>query len=416
MRVGLDPMRDLMHRLDNPHENFRSIHVAGTKGKGSVCALIEAGLSRAGWRLGRYASPHVEHVTERVSILGRAADETELAAALTRTLDAYETAKRAETPGGDATWFDVLTAAAFLVFKKSRLDWAVVEVGLGGRLDSTNVVNAEIAIVTNIELEHTEVLGDSREAIAREKVGILKPGATLATTLAADDAAGYVLQERAEQLGCPVLRTKLALDATIADRNAELAGVVLDHLGRKGLLTCSSIGGADTAIGSWLLDGATRTNARLPGRMERFNIGNFGEARSTRQKIPVVLDGAHIPFNLAAVMRDLTRQPDLNGPCVAIVALAADKDAAGFLAVLSRHAADVIFTELPVSGRSHSAAHLNALAISLGMRSEAESDPKRAFERGVELAAKAGAWALVTGSLYLVGVLRGLPVLARPRL
>ena len=135
MRVGLAPMLDLAARLDDPQKAFRSIHVAGTKGKGSVSALIEAALARAGLRVGRYASPHVERVTERVSMQGGEIDEASLARALDNALDAYEAARQAKTPAADATWFDLLTAAAFLVFRDAGLEWAVVEVGLGGRLE-----------------------------------------------------------------------------------------------------------------------------------------------------------------------------------------------------------------------------------------------------------------------------------------
>ncbi len=135
MRVGLEPMLDLAQRLGDPQKSFRSIHVAGTKGKGSVSSLIEAALVRAGLRVGRYASPHVERITERVSLEGRNIDEASLARALDRALDAYEAARKAQTAGVGATWFDLLTAAAFLVFAETRREWAVVEVGLGGRLE-----------------------------------------------------------------------------------------------------------------------------------------------------------------------------------------------------------------------------------------------------------------------------------------
>ena len=135
MRVGLEPMQDLAARLGNPQRAFRAVHVAGTKGKGSVSALIEAALARAGLKAGRYASPHVESVTERVTLQGRNVNEGALARALTQALDAYEAGRRARTAAAEATWFDLLTAAAFLIFREAGLDWAVVEVGLGGRLD-----------------------------------------------------------------------------------------------------------------------------------------------------------------------------------------------------------------------------------------------------------------------------------------
>ena len=397
MRVGLAPMQDLAARLGGPHKAFRSIHVAGTKGKGSVSALIEAALTRAGVAVGRYGSPHVERVTERVSLQGADVDEATLAGALTPALDAYEEARRAMTPAADATWFDLLTCAAFLIFRAAPVEWAVVEVGLGGRRDSTNIVEGEIAVVTNIGLEHTEILGETRGKIAWEKVGVLKPGAVLVTTLDRDDEAGRVLQARADELGCAVARAAPASGATIEETNVALAGVVLDRLGQSGVRTRSG-----EPIGASLLDARTRAAARLIGRMERRDV----EAGGSR--VPLVFDGAHVPFNLAAVLADLARAPDLAAaPCVAVVALAADKDARGFMAELGRRASAVVCTDLPSTSRGRPAEDLHAIARALGLASEVESDPRRAFRRGLELAEKSGAWLLVTGSLYLIGELRG---------
>ncbi len=397
MRVGLEPMLDLAARLGDPQRSFRAIHVAGTKGKGSVSALIEAALVRAGLRVGRYASPHVERITERVSLEGREVDETALALALDSALDAYEAARKAGTPAADATWFDLLTAAAFIIFAETRREWAVVEVGLGGRLDSTNIVNGEIAVVTNIGLEHTEILGKTRAAIAGEKVGILKPGAVLITSLDAADEAGQVLEARAEELGASVIRPRLAAAATIEEMNVALAGAALDQLGALGVRAPAV---ADAAVDAWLLDAETRAAARLPGRTERFDI------ETGVRRLPVMLDGAHVPFNLEAVLGDLASTHDLSGRCVAIVALAADKDAKGFVTSLGKRASTIVFTALPGSSRGRSPAELRALAASLGLKSEAEPDAKRALRRGAELATQANAWLLVTGSLYLVGALR----------
>jgi dihydrofolate synthase / folylpolyglutamate synthase len=395
MRVGLEPMRDLAARLGDPQKSFRSIHVAGTKGKGSVSALIEAALAHAGLGVGRYASPHVERITERVSVQGHDVDEPSLARALDQALDAYEAARLAGTPAASATWFDLLTAAAFLIFREAAVEWAVIEVGLGGRLDSTNIVDGEIAVVTNIALEHTEILGHTRAAIAGEKVGILKPGAVLVTTLDADDEAGRVLQSRADELGSRVKRTRLDASAPIEQINFALAAAVLGELRRKGVSA-----GSGEPVGAALLDHDTRLAARLPGRMERFDV-QMGSRR-----LPVVMDGAHVPFNIGAVLRDLALATDLSGPCVAIVALAADKDAQGFVAELAGRASTVLFTDLPGSSRGRAPVELQALAESLGLTSEVEPDAKRALGRGLELARHANAWLLITGSLYLVGALR----------
>jgi dihydrofolate synthase / folylpolyglutamate synthase len=396
MRVGLEPMQDLAARLGDPQKSFRAIHVAGTKGKGSVSALIEAALAHAGLRVGRYASPHVERITERVSVQGHDVDEPTLARTLNRALDAYEAARKAGTAAANATWFDLLTAAAFIIFAETQREWAVIEVGLGGRLDSTNIVDGEIAIVTNIALEHTEILGKTRAAIAGEKVGILKPGAVLVTTLDADDEAGRVVQTRADELGARVKRTRLDASAPIEQVNFALAAAVLGELRRKGV---SERSGAP--VGAALLDPDTRAAARLPGRMERFDL-EIGPAR-----LRVVMDGAHVPFNIGAVLRDLALDSDLFGPCVAIVALAADKDAEGFVTELAGRASTIVFTDVPGSTRGRSPVELKALAESLGIVGEVEPDAKRALKRGLNLAREANAWLLVTGSLYLVGALRG---------
>lgn len=395
MRVGLEPARDLAARLGDPQKAFRAVHVAGTKGKGSVSALIEAALAGAGLRVGRYASPHVEQVTERVSLMGRDVDPETLASGLTEALDAYEAARREGTAAADATWFDLLTLAAFVILREAGVEWAVVEVGLGGRLDSTNIVDGEVAVITNIGLEHTEVLGSTRASIAGEKAGILKPGAILVTTLAAADEAGRVAHARAQALGCAIVVTDAGEGATIEETNVALAGAVLDALGGKGVTTR-----AGARVGAALLDAGTRARARLVGRMERLTLA--GQIRP----LHVVLDGAHVPFNIAAVLSDLGRAPELAGACVAVVALARDKDARGFLTELAKRASAIVATNVPSTTRGLAADELQAIAASLGIASEVEPDPRRAFGRGAELAETAGAWLLVTGSLYLVGGLR----------
>src|SRR5208337_2409316 len=184
--------------------------------------------------------------------------------------------------------------------------------------------------------------------------------------------------------------------ATIEETNIALAGAALDQLGQRGVRALSG-----EPVGAWLLDAETRAAARLIGRMERHDV-DLGSSR-----VAIVFDGAHVPFNLAAVLADLSRAPDLAGPCVAVVALAADKDARGFLAELSRRAAAVVFTDLPSTNRGRPAEDLHAIARALGLTSEVERDPHKAFRRALELAEKTGAWLIVTGSLYLVGELRG---------
>ncbi|WP_315743655.1 MULTISPECIES: bifunctional folylpolyglutamate synthase/dihydrofolate synthase [unclassified Bradyrhizobium] len=406
MDVGLDPIRDLLRRLGDPQNCFRSIHVTGTKGKGSVCALVGAALDKAGWRVGVYASPHVQSITERISIAGAPIGEGALVRTLSSVLDACDHARTEDVPAARATWFDIMTAAAFVAFREAQIEWAVVEVGMGGRLDSTNVIASDVCVITNIELEHTEVLGNTREAIAREKAGILRRGSCLVTSLAADESVGRFIDEYAASMGCPVFRINPEINPSIAHINAELAGLVLDQLGERGVLTRSHAALA-RPVGSWLLDKATCEKAKLPGRLERFDIAVSRAAGLEGYRIPVILDGAHVPFNLAAVMQELHRRPEFTAPCIAVVALAADKDVVGFLKCLVPHAFRVVCTEVRSSGRSYPATDLNQLATSLGLNSEVEPDPARAFVKGLELAAKSDRWLLVTGSLGLIGAIRG---------
>ena len=175
MRPTLEPVLDLLGRIGSPERAFRAVHVAGSKGKGSLTALVAAGLERGGLATGTYLSPHVERINERVRIGGADVQDGPLAEALEEVLAARGAATEAGDPGKDATWFDTLTAAAFLIFQRAGVEWAAVECGLGGRLDSTNVIVPEVCAITTIELEHTSVLGGTRELIAAEKAGILKP-------------------------------------------------------------------------------------------------------------------------------------------------------------------------------------------------------------------------------------------------
>jgi len=240
MRTSLEPIRGLLALLGDPHRRFRAVHVTGTKGKGTTAALVEAGLRRAGIATGLYTSPHLERIGERIQVRGlEVADET-LAAALESVLAARASAAPA-SPAAESTWFDVLTATAFLVFAEERVEWAVVEVGLGGRLDSTNVVRGEVCVITNIDLEHTNVLGPTRRDVAREKAGILEPGCTLVTSVRAgeappEDDPATVIERAAAGLDVRILRPGVPEpDASALERNLALAQLVLDELGRRGL-------------------------------------------------------------------------------------------------------------------------------------------------------------------------------------
>jgi dihydrofolate synthase/folylpolyglutamate synthase len=396
MRRGLEPVADLLRRLGMPHQRFRAVHVAGTKGKGTTAALIAAGLARAGLSVGLYTSPHVDTVRERVAIDGELVGADELAAALERGMEARV---RAESEGGEAraaTWFDVLTAAAFVVFAERGIEWAVVECGLGGRLDSTNVVRGEVCVVTNIDLEHTAVLGASPGRIAFEKGGIVKRGSRLVTGV--DPAgthggldAGAVLDEVARSEGVPVVRPSGPAweRGTMLERDAALARLVLDELGGASVL------GRDGApVAGARLDPAAVQAARLPGRLDRFEVGG----------VPVAVDVAHVAGSIGRVLDELGADPALPGAPVVVLALGRDKDLGRILKALLGRADTVVCTS-PTTGPLRKAEELEDAARAHGLAAESEPAPERALRRALELA-RGRTWVLVIGSFHLAGAVR----------
>jgi dihydrofolate synthase/folylpolyglutamate synthase len=394
MRTSLEPIRGLLALLGDPHRRFRAVHVTGTKGKGTTAALVEAGLRRAGIVTGLYTSPHLERIGERIRVRGlEVADET-LAEALERVLAARASAAP-DSPAGESTWFDALTATAFLVFAEARVEWAVVEVGLGGRLDSTNVVRGEVCVITNIDLEHTNVLGPTRRDIAREKAGILEPGCALVTSVRAgeappEDDPATVIERAAAGLDVRILRPGVPEpDASALERNLALAQLVLDELGRRGL---ERAGGG--AVSAELLDPPTIAAARLPGRAERRRIG----------RTSVVLDAAHVASSVGLLLAELSREREFSSRPVVILALGRDKDAAAILKTLAGRVDTVLCTTV-ASGPLRDAETLAQVARTQGIVAETAADPGRALARALTLTADDG-WVLVLGSFYLAGALR----------
>jgi len=395
MRVTVDPARDLLQRLGRPQRTFLPLHVAGTKGKGSVALLAAAGLQRLGFGVGVYASPHVERVTERVRIgLAEVADDA-LARSLEAVFGAREEALAAESPGREATWFDVLTAAAFHALAAVRTEVAVIECGLGGRLDSTNVLSAPVCVITNVELEHTDILGSTRAAIAREKAGIIAEGASVVTSLSPEhgDEAGRVVAEVAAARGARLV-VCAASGGTIEERNAALARAALDELGRR----CADRLPAprDLPPGGWgdVLDGPTRARGRLPGRGERRRAGST----------PVILDGAHVKESLSMLLDELEAAAGLGPRPIVVFGVGQEKDSRGLLKALVPRVDSLVCTTVG-DGPYRSAEELAADVRGLGGEARARPDPRGALHEALRLAGSGG-WVLVTGSLHLIGAVR----------
>jgi len=202
---GLERMERLMARLGHPQRSFQIVHVAGTNGKGSTAALIESGLRASGKTTGLYTSPHLARFNERLRINGAEVSDTGFAAALEEVRAANEWLVEREGRQAHPTFFESVTAVAFCGFRNAQVDWGIVEVGLGGRLDATNVVNPALAVITPIELDHERFLGKDKASIAAEKAGILKLG-TRVVVAPQRPEAWAVIEERAKQLGVEVIR------------------------------------------------------------------------------------------------------------------------------------------------------------------------------------------------------------------
>jgi dihydrofolate synthase/folylpolyglutamate synthase len=338
---GLERMQALLAELGEPQRAFRSVHVVGTNGKSTTARMVEALLLAEGLSTGCYTSPHVSGWPERIRVAGAEGD-FEQAVGRIRSV--------AERLG--ATQFEALTAAAFAEFAARGVDAAAVEAGLGGRLDATNVVDAPVVVLTNVALDHTDVLGETREEIAREKLAVVREGATVVLGepewegLAREAGAGYVVHGSRSNLG-------LAVAAA-----TELLGRVVDPTP------------AETVT--------------VPGRLER------------RSESPLeIWAGAH---NLAGLGWLLPRLPDRR--FVVLASILADKDADRMLAALTA-VCDTLVTTRSSSARAVPAAELAGLAAARFTHVEAVEDPWVARERALELAGPDGA-VLVTGSLYLL--------------
>jgi dihydrofolate synthase / folylpolyglutamate synthase len=394
MRFGLDRMRRLMTALGSPNEAFRSIHVVGTNGKSSTVRMIAALLAHHGVRAGAYLSPHLVSFAERIRIDGEDISQHQFAVAVGRARRAAELVDRTLAPDDRVTQFEALTAAAYAQLAAAGVEVAVVEAGLGGRWDATNVIGAEVAVLTNVGLEHTRWLGPTVKDIAREKLAVVAPGATL--VLGADlhpDAA------REAQLLAGATEPPAAIVHAAAEPPAALREELLargDFQRRNFAVACAA---AQAYLGR-LEDEPLRAAAAstvVPGRFEVVAGAGGGP--------DLVLDGAHNAGGVAALAQSLPGF--LAGrPLVAVLSVLEDKDAGAMLAELLPLCAGAVFTT-NANPRALSPATLSSLAGQVGAPpvTRVEADPRRAVALAGELVGPGGV-VLATGSIYLVADLK----------
>lgn len=395
--LGLDRITRLLARLGDPHRSLPPVfHVAGTNGKGSTCAYLRAALEAAGKRVHVYTSPHLVRFNERIRLAGRLIDDAALAPLLAEVLGA------AEFGGGDlgASFFEVTTAAAFLAFARTPADACVIEVGLGGRLDATNVVTPVATGIAALGIDHQAFLGDTIEAIAAEKAGIAKPGVPL-LTLPYPRQIAQVVAASAAHAGAPMPSwqfTVAAEEIAYADARGRLtlprpllAGA---HQSDNLALAVAMLRHQDAVtVGEVPLTKAAAA-ARWPARLQRLGPGPLTQGLAN----PVWLDGGHNPSAGEAIAAALPGiAPGEERDVTLVLGMLANKDAAGFIAPFAHRLPRLIAVPVP-DHEHHPPADLRATALALGVPDALEAD-----SIAQALALATGNATLIAGSLYLAG-------------
>ena len=405
IKFGLDNIHTIVASLDHPERHYRSVHVAGTNGKGSVTAIVELALRSAGHKTGRYTSPHLLDLSERFAIDGVPVQRHLLIEAVTTVREAVERLRADGRLDVHPTFFEVTTAAAFEIFRRSAVDVAICEVGLGGRLDATNVLSPVACAITSIAFDHEQYLGRTLALIAAEKAGIIKPRTPVVVGKVPAEAAAAI-RTAASRVHAPLIEAmdgveigpiELSPDGsqhfTLRTPHREYGDVHLalagDHQADNAVVAVrliEEIESAGMVAGPDAIAGAL-ANVRWPGRLERVVLADGREA---------LLDAAHNVAGAAALAHHLQR---LGGRRPLVFSAMRDKDAAGMLAVLAPSVSKLIVTRAsnPRAAEPSALASL-AARIAPALPIEVEDSPASALTR----AWSASPRIVVAGSIFLL--------------
>jgi dihydrofolate synthase/folylpolyglutamate synthase len=350
MDFDMQKIRDLMDVLGSPQRAYPSIHLTGTNGKTSTARMIDALLRAHGLHTGRYTSPHLETVRERISLDGEPVSEERLVATY-REVEPLAELIDAKLPE-PLTYFDMTTAMAYAAFADAPVDIAIVEVGLGGEEDATNVIEAGICVITPIGLDHTEWLGDTIEDIAWAKAGIIHKGATVISALQTEEAMRPLL-ERSAEMGATLARE--GSEFGVIRRDIAVGGQVLTLQGLGGvyddvflpLFGAHQAQNAATALAAVEAFLGAGKNKQLDPDLVRegfANVDSPGRLERVRSAPTILLDGAHNPHGMAATVNALEEEFSFRH-LVAVVAVLGDKDASGLLDLLEPIAARIVVTQ-----------------------------------------------------------------------
>ena len=396
IKFGLSSTSDLLARLGNPHQNLQAIHIAGTNGKGSTAAMLSAILARTGMQVGLYTSPHLVRFNERFRLNDHDVDDREIIDVFRRVKDVVD---EREPP----TFFEMTTAMALSLFAEKGVDWAILEVGMGGRLDATNVIQPQITIINNVAFDHQEFLGSTLGRIAREKAGIIKKGVPLVTAVK-QPVALAVIKERCLALAAPCYRIGQQIKVRSRGKRCfsyrgmkwRLENLQLPLAGGHQLLNAATALGALEVleqlgrlhpISEQVREGLGKT--RWPGRLEWFS-----------EHPPVLLDGAHNNAGIVSLRKALQEEYTYER-LIIVLGIMADKDLRGMVRKLAPLADHIILTR-PRYERAAEPESLREVAGEFAKRTELIRSVRQALKRAMTLATSEDL-VVVTGSLYFIG-------------
>lgn len=401
----LDTMKYLCQRFKDPQKAYKTVHVAGSKGKGSVSIMMASVLKEAGFTTGLYTSPHITNFEERISLTGQPFSDKIYEESVLELMPLIDSIIPEQLPEERSiTWFELVTTYAFLTFRKAKCQWAVFETGMGGRLDATNVIQPEICIITPIELEHIEFLGDTIEKIAAEKAGIIKPGIPVCIATQQEKAMKVFLQV-AKEKGCPVFTIEemiQSLSVNFTNKNMEIT--INSPIFSRPLKTNLSLLGKFQAQNACLVAIAAKTlfpsidesiierglaKAKLPGRFEIIGT----------EDNPIILDGAHTEQSIMFSLETLQRIfPNKNKHL--LFACAADKNIEKIAPLFTQF--DNITLTCPGERKASDPERMKAAFAKAGLKFQFIQNCKEAIKLAKEKSSIDKSTLLVIGSFYLL--------------
>jgi len=403
--LGLERTEKILEFLGNPHEKIKCIHVAGTNGKGSTSAMINKILIQAGYKVGMYTSPYLEEFEERIQINGNNIEKDELAYIVTQVSKAAD--KVIELGYDHPTEFEIITCAMFLYFSTAKVDFAVVEVGLGGRLDSTNVLHPILSIITSISLDHTNILGGTFREIAYEKAGIIKAGVPVISYPQNSDAE-KVISSTCDNLGCDL--TKVELDSAKflgtngfsqrvkINTGKDIYEFNLSLLGKHQLVNCSV---AISAIERLIQIGVKVSKENITDALGKVRW--IGRLEVLKEAPLVVIDGAH---NIGGIteLKESVHAYFKYERMILIIGILKDKQVEDMIKTIVPGTYKVI-SVTPNSCRAENSDELNKIIKKYNKNSEAYDDYYSAYKKALEISEE-NDLILVCGSLYMIGDMR----------